>query len=468
MTRNLKIFLLLFMISTGCSKNFIDKTPSTSVPLDQALNTYNGIEEALTGLYSNFVGSSSFGRNLPVIGDLQADNTYIGLPGSQWYMAQYAYNVISTDPVPLNIWSSLYTGILLANNIINAPLDTGSVAVLKSQAYALRALSYFKLITIFATPYGNDPNALGVPLVLTYNPYDLPKRNTIKEVYDQIVADLQTSLKNAPGYSNSIHISYYAMEAILAKVYLYEGLNAEAKSAAVDVINNSGFTLVTPDAYNAFWQNSDVHSDAVEVMFEIDESVTYNAGVDNLDNIYLNVVQNLFASSQLYDLYSATDIRKTLILPGSTNSGAFAYAVYKYPNALNPDPDNIKVIRLAEVYLIAAEASLPDNENDARFYLNALMAQRDPGFVYVSTGQALLNDIVQERRKELAFEGDRFYDMNRLNLNISRANNPGAIPAGQNNINLFIPYPDNRRVAPIPQQEIQANTNIATQQNPGY
>jgi starch-binding outer membrane protein, SusD/RagB family len=468
MGRNLKIFLLLFIISAGCSKNFINQTPSTSVPLDQALNSYSGMQDALTGLYANFVSASSFGRNLPVIGDLQADNTFIGLPGSEWYTSQYVYNVISTDPVPLNIWSNLYTGILLANNIINAPLDTGSVAALKSQAYALRALSYFKLITIFATPYKSDPNAPGVPLVLTYNPYALPKRNTIKEVYDQIVTDLQTALKNAPVYSNSTHISYFAMEAILAKAYLYEGLNVEAKAAAVDVINMSGFTLVTPNAYNAFWQNSAVQTDAVEVMFEIDESINNNAGLYNLDDIYLNVEQNLFASSQLYDLYSATDIRKTLILPGSTNSGAFAYAVHKYPNALNPDPDNIKVVRLAEVYLIAAEASLPDNENDARFYLNALMAQRDPGFVYASTGPALLNDIVQERRKELAFEGDRFYDMNRLNLDINRADNPGAIPAGQNNINLFIPYPDNRRVAPIPQQEIQANTNIATQQNPGY
>jgi hypothetical protein len=161
-------------------------------------------------------------------------------------------------------------------------------------------------------------------------------------------------------------------------------------------------------------------------------------------------------------------VRKSILLPGTTKSGAPAYLVNKFPNALNADRDNLKVIRLAEVYLIAAEAALPGNEATALTYLNALVAQRDPGFVYASTGTQLLDDIVNERRKELAFEGDRFYDLNRLKWPINRVANPGAIPAGQGNVNLTIPYPDTRRVAPIPQAEIQANANIASQQNPGY
>jgi hypothetical protein len=114
--------------------------------------------------------------------------------------------------------------------------------------------------------------------------------------------------------------------------------------------------------------------------------------------------------------------------------------------------------------LIAAEASLPGNETDAKFYLNALVAERDPAFAgYASTGATLMNDIITERRKELAFEGDRFYDLNRLKLQIVRASNPGAIPAP-----LTIPYPFDKRLAPIPLTEIQANPNIAGQQNPGY
>jgi hypothetical protein len=137
--------------------------------------------------------------------------------------------------------------------------------------------------------------------------------------------------------------------------------------------------------------------------------------------------------------------------------------VYKYQNAANTkDRDNIKVIRLAEVYLIAAEASLPTNEADALNYLNAVAQTRDPYFPgYNSTGAALLDDIVTERRKELAFEGDRFYDLNRLKRDIERQSDAASIPAP-----LSIPYTDYHRVAPIPQSELQANPNI--KQNPGY
>jgi hypothetical protein len=207
----------------------------------------------------------------------------------------------------------------------------------------------------------------------------------------------------------------------------------------------------------------------VEVMFEVDADVLNNNGFDDVSGIYINGYQDIYASAQLDSLYSATDIRQTLLIPGSTKSGSAAFLVNKYPNAQNPDKDNLKVIRLAEVYLIAAEASLPGNEDSAKMYLNQLMAQRDPSFAgYSSTGAQLLSDIVTERRKELAFEGDRLYDLNRLQLPIVRSPNPGAIPAGTLNINLYIPFPDNRRVAPIPQSELLANKNIAGQQNPGY
>jgi hypothetical protein len=244
------------------------------------------------------------------------------------------------------------------------------------------------------------------------------------------------------------------------------GDNANARTLAVDVINNSGFTLVTPGTYNNYWANPAYRDDKVETLFEVDADVINNNGFDDYAGMYENGYNDIYASSQLYDLYSNTDIRKSILIPGNTKSGSPAYIVDKFPNAGNPDRDNIKVLRLSEVYLIAAEASLPTSETDALSYLNALMAQRDPSFAgYSSSGAALLDDIVTERRKELAFEGERFYDLNRLKRTIDRADNPGAIPATGF---MSIPYPTDKRVAPIPQNETQANPNIADQQNPGY
>ncbi len=453
----------------ACSKNFIDKTPTDSVPLDQALNSVNELNDALNGAYAALRDARVFGSDFLASGDVQGDNVFVEIDNNGGYVSQYTYQVTAGDDVPNGMWAYSYVGILRANQIIDADVSGDDVASIKAQAYAIRALLYFKLVNIFAVSYATDSNAWGVPLLLHYDPFLLPTRNTVRQVYQQIVQDLQTGFKDGPPYESSIYLSKYAIEALLARVYLYQGNNTAAKTSAIDVIDHGEFTLVSSSGFNTFWNDPGIHTDQVEVMFEVNTSETSNNETNDIGGYYINGSQQLYASSQLYELYSATDIRKTLLITGKTKSGASpAYLVNKFPNARNPDPDNLKVIRLAEVYLIAAEASLPDDETDARKYLNELIAHRDAGFVYTSTGQTLLNDIVQERRKELAFEGDRLYDLNRLKLTIHRVDNPGSITAGQNNENLDIPFPDSRRIAPIPMAEILINPNIASQQNPGY
>lgn len=453
--------VFLFM---SCAKNFTDKSPIDSIPVDQALNNIDGLKAALNGAYATLRSSALYGRDFLVLGDLQADNTYTEsfIP----YIPEYTYSVTTSDGVIEEMWRDAYNGILHTNQIINASItegDTSEVSQIKAQAYAIRALLYFKLVNIYAKPYTDDPNSLGVPIVLTYNPFLLPTRNTVKEVYEQIVSDMETAFKDAPDYINSVYLSKYAIEALLARVYLYEGDNNDAETAALDVINNSGFSLVTQSNFNSFWKDPSIKTGKVEVMFEVDADEVNNNGTEDIGGIYINGYQAVYASSQLYNLYSAADVRRTLLIPGTTQSGAPAYLVNKFPNASTKhDKDNLKVIRLSEVYLIAAEASLPNNEQ-ARKYLNELVAQRDPNLTYTSSGNQLLNDIINERRKELAFEGDRFYDLNRLKLQIERGANPAAIPAPDT-----IPYPDYRRVAPILEAEIQANPNIASEQNPGY
>lgn len=459
----LLILLAVSLMAGGCKKSFLEQTPNDSLTPEQALSSEAGLVNAVNGAYANLRSVFQYGRDFVIIGDLMADNTYVEKKNSGRYLIQYNYTMSSSDGIASEMWSTGYRGIMRANRVIDADVTGGNVASVKAEAYAIRALTYFKLVNIFAKPYTDDPNALGVPLVLHYDPYNLPSRSKVSEVYQQIVSDLKTAFQSAPAYVNSSRFSKYSIEALLAKVYLYMGDKTNAKAAAVDVINNSGFTLVTPASYDGYWSNPAYRTDKVETLFEVDADVINNNGFDDYAGMYYNGYTDIYASQQLYDLYSATDVRKSVMQQGTTKGGLPAIVVTKFPNALNSDRDNIKVIRLSEVYLIAAEASLP-NEADALMYLNALMAKRDPSFAgYSSTGAALLNDIVNERRKELAFEGDRLYDLNRLKLPIVRADNPGAIPAP-----LTIPYPDNKRVAPIPLDEIQANPNLAGQQNPGY
>jgi len=463
-----KISIMLLTAATifsGCTKNFLEKSPNNSLSPVVALGNISALQTALNGDYARLRSVSLYGRDIPVSGDLLADNAFVESKNSGRYLPQFNYSVINTDGIAFDIWNDGYNAILDANNIIDATV-TGADAI-KAQAYAIRALMYFKLVNVYAKPFTDDPTAMGVPIVLHYNPYNYPSRSSVKDVYTQIISDLQAGFKSAPVYTNSITLSKYAIEGLLARAYLYMGDYTNAKIAAVDVINNSGFTLVTPGIFNAFWSNPAAHADKVEVLYEVDADAINNNGFNDIAGIYINGYQDIYASSQLYNLYSAIDIRRTLYITGKTKSGAFAFLVNKYPNAQSNDRDNIKVIRLAEVYLIAAESSVTSSPSDAVKYLNALVAKRDPSFVgYNDAGAALLNDIVQERRKELAFEGDRLYDLNRLKLPVERVANSGSIPAGTANVNLKIPYPDNRRVYPIPLTEILANKNVV--QNPGY
>jgi tetratricopeptide (TPR) repeat protein len=454
---------------TSCSKKFLDQEPNNKLPFEEAITDVPSMQTALNGAYAQIRATSLFGRDFPILGDLMGGNIFIEYPrNSGRYLTQFRYQVASSDAVPDGGWKNAYGGILDANQIIDSKVTGAGVDAIKAQAYAIRALLYFKLVNIYARPYTDNPQSLGVPLILHYDPYQLPKRNTVQEVYTQIISDLKTALQSAPDYERSITLSKYAIEGLLARAYFYMGDYANAKAAAVDVIDNSGFKLLnTPDAYRAFWSNANVQTDQTEVMFEIDVTAINNNGPDDLGGFYYQGYQDVYASKQLVDLYSPTDIRTAVLRAGATKGGVPATLVLKYPNGASAtDRDNLKVIRLAEIYLIAAESSLPGDETDARKYLNELMAYRDPSFTgYVSTGAQLLQDIVTERRKELAFEGDRLYDLNRLKWDLDRGPvNPGSVPTSVQ----VVPYTDYRRISPIGLSEIQANANIKDQQNPGY
>lgn len=457
---------LLPLLLAACSKDFTQKTPNDSLPVDKALNTEADLQAAVNGLYASLRSVSLFGNTLLAEGDLLADNSFVETSNTGRYIPSYKYNFIAEDGELGRIWQAAYTSILNANFIINAGPASTKALGLKAQALAARALLYFKLVNLYARPYTDNPAGLGVPLVLQYDAYKLPGRATVAEVYAQILKDLQTAAATAPEFTSSITISKWFVEGLLAKVYLYMGNNAAAKAGALKVITNSGFNLVRNSDFLNYWGHAAAQTTKDETLFEVDADAVTNNGSESPGFLYLGYA-DVYASKQLYDLYGTDDVRRKLLVSGTTKQNAPAYIINKYPNGLSTDPDNLKVMRMAEVYLIAAEASLPAGEDSARGYLNAVAKARDlsfAGFTATTTGADLLNAIVLERRKELAFEGDRLLDLNRLKRDVVRSVNQGAIQGAL----LAIPYSNPRRVLPIPQSEIQVNSTIAGQQNPGY
>jgi len=460
-----KLLFFLFAVATfsSCKKEFLELNPPTSLTPGQALATEADVLVALRGAYSGLRAVDLFGRTVPVLGDIMSDNTYQSSQNTNRYTLYNNYSFVIADANATGMWTSAYAVILRANNIINSSVGSSTnVNQYKGEAYAIRALAYFTIVRYFARPYTDNPAALGVPIITTFNPDAKPARSTVQEVYSLILNDLTQAYNLMTTFTNSSQFSKYAARGLQAKVYLTMGDWANARTAALDVINNSGFTVVTAANHQAYWVNPAIRTDKVETLFEVSSDAVNNLQFDALGYLYTQGGNygDLLVSDELYAKFEATDVRRTLYPTGFRPAGVPAVFVEKYP-ALVGDRNDTKVLRLSDVYLIAAEASFRlGNEPDARMYLNYIRTRRNASQI-TATGSALLEAIIEERRLELAFEGDRYMDLQRLMLPVVRSVN---YPASARTI----PYTDFRRILPIPQAEVDANPNIREQQNPGY
>ncbi|MDQ3278212.1 MAG: RagB/SusD family nutrient uptake outer membrane protein [Bacteroidota bacterium] len=464
------IYLLLFFcLSLGaCKKDFLERQPFGSLPTKESITNAADMRTALNGVYAALRSPNLYGRTIPLVGDLLADNVYISTTNSNRYLEFQQVNVTVNNDNAEGIWQTAYNAILDANNIINSSLDgTDEVAQYRGEALSLRALLYFELVKFFARPYTVDPNGLGVPLILTYDPFVKPKRNSVTEVYTQIEKDLKQAIPLLTLDRSSGYFTQYAATALLARMHQFKGEWSKALVAAEDVIKNSGYQLLNLNQVISYWASNTPRTDGLETLFEVVFDLVGNVGNNSLAYFYdqNGGYGDALAAQALYNLYSATDVRRSLILPSSPTRGNVR-VVNKYPNSSQPDKDEVKVIRMSEVYLIAAEAAYQTgNETLARTYLNAVAIRRDPAFAgYTATGAALLNAILEERRKELAFEGHRYWDLARYNRDVVRVNIGGNYPG----VPLVISANNFRRILPIPQSELDANPNIRSQQNPGY
>lgn len=468
MKRNFKHILYTGMVFgallTSCSKDFLDQPPYTSVDANEALATDADILTALNGTYAGMRNANLYGRSLPLLGDLQADNVFISTRNAGRYTGHNLNNFVSNNADVLGIWENAYRVILRANNIINsAPTVSNPVNVnqYKGEAYAIRALMYFELVKTFSRPYTDNPGGLGVPIVLDFNIEGKPARATVEETYTQILSDLDKAYELMTLKPTTARLNKFAARGIAAKVNLFKGTPASNQLAfdqAVEVITSSNTTLLTAGNFSTYWSSSIAQTAATsnETLFEVVSDQIDNAGFDELAYFYgQQGYGDGLANPSLYNLYSATDVRKNLIQVGvRTRAENPAYIIRKYADLVNYGTK--KILRLSDVYLIAAEAAYNLGRTaETTTYLQTLVAQRDPAAMVTETGTALFERIIIERRKELAFEGDRFHTLNRLKRDI--VDRGASVKT--------IPYTDFRRVAPIPLSELDRNPIT---QNPGW
>jgi len=467
MKKILFLFSIIFVVS-ACSDR-LNIEPEQSLSTDLAFVDENTSNASLLGVYSRCQDLEVFGALPQIIGDYQADNVnFIGsFPTLQDINL---FTTLSDNGSLETLFRDNYRAILAANAVIqNVPgvADVGfsdaEKASVVGEARFLRALVYFNLVNLYAQPFTLDNGASpGVTLILTPDILNgeevLAGRNTVAEVYTQIEADLQAamatidnSLSGGPARATT-----GAAQALLARLALYRGDYQTAATMADNVTKDPSFGLASDYSFYNGLTSEDV--------FTIEMSTTDNSrtGTGGWASYYtpaeLGARGDCPMSADLIASFEPGDRRFTDLNIVGANGETYTT---KFPDATN-NTDNAPVIRITEMYLTLAESLARTTDTVSDDILAALNPLRvRAGLAEFQTSDfadadALIETILDERRKELCFEGHRRMDLLRLGLPL-RTSGEG--------VGVSSPG-DQRVVMPIPQREIDLGSSLP--QNAGY
>lgn len=442
----------------GCN-NQLNVQPISQIDASQALNTSSDVQAALVGCYTaiqsaNAQNGDLYGGYLQMMSDLLADNgdeAFVGTFADPNQAQRKALLVQSGEVAA--IWLAGYDAINRTNNVLanTSKLSTPALqASVDGEARFLRSLVYFDLVRLYAKAWNDGtPSANpGVPLVLTptstVTSASSVARNTVAEVYTQVISDLVKAESELP-QANGFFATRYAAAALLARIYLQQGNYAAAAAAANRVIASGRYQLNTSYGDN-FLSNSDLLPNTSEDIFAIQESS--QSGVNQLNTFYSQYRRaDVEIQPQFVSLFESGDDRKMLYQDPAVNGGY-------YTNKYDVLYGNIKLIRLDEMYLIRAEANFRAGTSTGASPLADINLIRDRAQL-APLSTLTLAAIRKERRLELAFEGFALGDLKRNMLSTIDPLNGASIP-----------WNSTRLVFPIPLREINANASLV--QNAGY
>jgi len=469
---------------------------------DIAFRTVDDMSLALVEVYDNIST-----EDIIAFTSVFTDEAAIGDENGGQNLDEYRFQLFATNDYAASFWVNNYAVINSCNRILenadNVVLDSLSDTFendiieknrVITEARVLRAFSHFQLLNYFSEDMKNDA-ALGVIIAdhvppVPANTEQLP-RSTTGEVFDFINADLDFAQLpenlNALTNNSAIFVTPRFVNGLRARIEAYRGHYPEAKTyAEAAIVGNTatGFGLVGPNVYQQIWSDTTLN----EIIFGLERPNGKNGIVSNwffngasLDGgAFLDMSRTLFA--ELAE--SPNDVRYDAFV-GPTSLIAENYetvfdyrdedviVIGKYPgrNDLNlPLNNRIKVMRIAEMYFIKAEAQAATGDLvGARATLQALRTKRTATVLPTGlTAQQTWKAILDERRIELCFEGHRYIDLKRLGTlaGVSGVDRYERDCAPFQSCELSIT--DHRFTLPIPIEEINGNRVIRSQQNPGY
>lgn len=473
------IYLIAFSLAfVSCTNEDIAFTPYNSVSESIVLRNQGDLENMLNGAYSYMIkngGAGGYGSEFIIDSEVITDNVILKQDGRQSNASGFRLLSVPSSS-HFDYYVSAYRPAEFATRIIDN-IDVAPASAtrdnIEGQARFLRALNMFDMARIYSKipTQSADANAsLGMYYLDTVDPFGKPSRPTVSETYTKIINDLLIA-KDKIGTTNTLasgKASKAAVFALLSRVYLYMG--DYQKVIDYGTLAVAGNTVCSRATFPALWQ--DVNSNGVLFKLRIDQVDGVTPGVIFNQTISGQIRSEYVLQKSVYDLFSASDVRKTAYFTQGVYAGSNYNHVIKYLSRPTGNPAilDIKVLRMEEVYLNMAEAQYRLNGGGLA-HLNAVRSQRYTSFTSPGeTGQALLDAILLERRLELFCEMDRFFTLKRLGLPMTRNAVEGDKADGTGQkveaSSLSVPAGNFKWQLPIPQSQIDINSSL--QQNPGY
>lgn len=464
--------LVASAVLSGCKKDFLNVTPSTSIPTEQSFDSPQKITAAITGIY-DLTTYYGYTNNILLNQEVKGEDVLVNSVNNYGrFLPGYQYIETVNSSELQDHWSYAYKIIancnMLIQNVPASPVSDDVKLQATAEARALRAISHFNLVREFAKPYTVDPTSLGVPVIektVNYND-KFPARATVKDVYTSIVNDLLFADANLSASATDIYrISKSSIEGNLARVYLTMGDYPNASKYSK--LARNGYPLATASALLLGF--SDPTSEWIWAQNVRSDDNSGFLAVQSFYDPYNEGYSSFRVTQEFLNSFSDSDVRKNQFKIPAESGGDVTTGVIKksgngyliskflYRGAWN---NQQLLMRSSEMVLIEAEAEARSgNEGAAKAALLLIQQRAIPTAVTsANTGTALINEILYERRKELFGEGHRFYDIKRTNQGLDRSQSVSHWSK------LVIPAGDKRFTLPIPQAEIDANPAVV--QNP--
>ncbi len=456
---------LLFFLLAACS---LDPAIKMNVEAGGE-ESVDELRQLMDGAYDDMGDSDYMGRDFIMAGEVRADNVFANNATGR-FSDLSKMDLQSTNGTVSNLFRRIYATTANPNIVLAVDMDEieGSdedKAQILGEAYAVRAMAHFDLIRLFGQAYINGGDNLGMPYLKAFKDGDLQKpRGTLDENKQDLYADVEeaiTYFKQAEGSQwakDKTNFTLDAAYALKSRMGTYFKDYDKVIEASEKLYGK--YTVTDAHDWVEYWELQDPPPASI---LELENNADDNPGIDGLANIY-RVFETGYGDIQVFSNFVENagfddgDVRASEAMIGLEDGRLRNMG--KYPSdgsmpGLVRGEDNIKVFRYAEVVLNYAEALLDRDSGKALELLNEIATHRNAK----PYTQANVDNILKERRKELVFEGFRFFDLARFHREIPQidqnaANRHGDVAAGSA-----------RFVFPIPQQELDTNKNMEPNPN---